>query len=95
MRRHLFRRCGNAPGSITPEDQAVIDAFRAHLAAIAALRTPEPWTPGQGQNIAVRVGPRIERAHPRPSDDHGTEAIAGRLAQDTEQTFSSGGCAAT
>ncbi|MFB7484466.1 hypothetical protein ACFUEM_35665 [Streptomyces anulatus] len=71
-----FRRCGNAPGTLTPEDQVALDTFRANLAAIAAVRDPEPWTPGQGQDIAVRVGPFIERAHPRPGDDHGTEAIA-------------------
>lgn len=76
MIRHLFRRCGNAPGDVTPEDQAVVDAFRARLAAIAALRSPEPWTPGNCQDIAVRVGPFIERAHTRPGDDHGPELIA-------------------
>ncbi|MGW3747211.1 hypothetical protein ACWD62_43665 [Streptomyces sp. NPDC005146] len=76
MIRHLFRRCGNAPGDVTPEDQAVVDAFRARLAAIAALRSPEPWTPGQCQDVAVRVGPFIERAHTRPGDDHGPDLIA-------------------
>nr|MDT0521319.1 hypothetical protein [Streptomyces sp. DSM 41633] len=68
-----FRRCGHAPGALTPEDQAAVTQFRAMLAAV---RTPEPWTPGHGQDVAVRVGPFIERAHTRPGDDHGTETIA-------------------
>ncbi|MGW6939983.1 hypothetical protein ACWGF3_13410 [Streptomyces xanthophaeus] len=68
-----FRRCGHAPGSHTPEDQAAVDQFRAMLAAV---RTPEPWTPGLGQDVAVRVGAFIERAHTRPGDDRGTETIA-------------------
>ncbi|MGW1520750.1 hypothetical protein [Streptomyces sp. NPDC002287] len=60
-----FRRYGHAPGALTPEDQAVVDQFRAMLAAV---RSPEPWTPGSGRDVAVRVGPFIERAHPRPGD---------------------------
>ncbi|GLW03834.1 hypothetical protein [Streptomyces lavendulae] len=68
-----FRRCGHAPGALALEDQAVVDEFRAMLAAV---RSPEPWTPGSGRDIAVRIGPFIERAHPRPGDDHGTETIA-------------------
>ncbi|MFJ8017426.1 hypothetical protein [Streptomyces sp. NPDC096339] len=68
-----FRRCGHAPGALTREDQAVVDQFRAMLAAV---RSPEPWTPGHGQDVAVRIGPFIERAHTRPGDDHGTEMIA-------------------
>ncbi|MFJ5901669.1 hypothetical protein ACIQFZ_41435 [Streptomyces sp. NPDC093064] len=48
-----------APG--TSWGTATFDAFRATL---AALRNPEPWTPGHGQDVAVRVGPFIERAHP-------------------------------
>jgi hypothetical protein len=73
MKRRLFRRCGHAPGALSPEDQAVVDAFRAMLAAV---RDPEPWTPGRAQDVAVRVGPFIERAHPRPGDNHGTDQIA-------------------
>ncbi|WP_046500632.1 hypothetical protein [Streptomyces odonnellii] len=73
MKRPSFRRCGHAPGALSLEDQVVVDAFRAMLAAV---RDPEPWTPGSAQDIAVRVGPFIERAHPRPGDDHGTEMIA-------------------
>lgn len=68
-----FRRCGLAPGAISPEDQAVVDQFRAMLTAV---RNPEPWTPGLGLDVAVRVGPFVERAHPRPGDDHGAEMIA-------------------
>ncbi|MCZ4125760.1 hypothetical protein [Streptomyces sp. H39-S7] len=75
MIRRMFRRCGHAsaPGDVTPEDQAVVDQSRAML---AALRDPEPWTPGHCQDVAVRVGPFIERAHTRPGDDHGPDIIA-------------------
>ncbi|MGO4419437.1 hypothetical protein AB4Z54_11990, partial [Streptomyces sp. MCAF7] len=59
-----FRRCGRGPGPLTPEDQAVVDQFRAMLAAV---RDPEPWTPGHAQDITVRVGPFIERARPPPT----------------------------
>lgn len=65
-----FRRCGHVPGTLTPEDQAVVDQFRALLTAV---RNPHPWTPGHAQDIAVRIGPFIERAHPRPGDDHGPD----------------------
>lgn len=68
-----FRRCGHAPGALTPEDQAIVDQFRAMLAAV---RNPQPWTPGQAQDVAVRIGPFVERAHSRPGDDHGPEMIA-------------------
>ncbi|WP_438490744.1 hypothetical protein [Streptomyces sp. S186] len=70
MIRRMFRRYAPAPA---PEDQAVVDAIRA---LIAAVRDPELWTPGRAQDIAVRVGPFIERAHTRPGDDHGTDMIA-------------------
>ncbi|MFJ8229653.1 hypothetical protein ACIQ9E_06780 [Streptomyces sp. NPDC094448] len=73
MKRPLFRRCGTAPGALSPKDQAVLDEFRAMLAAV---RTPKPWTPGNGRDVAVRVGPFIERAHARPGDDHGPDLIA-------------------
>lgn len=56
-----YRPCGHAPGTISPEDQVVIDAFRSML---AALRTPEPWTPGTTHPTAVRVGTAVERARP-------------------------------
>ncbi|MFE9468785.1 hypothetical protein ACFYNW_35200 [Streptomyces virginiae] len=68
-----FRRCGHAPGALTPEDQAAVDQFRTMLTAV---RDPQPWTPGHSQDVAVRVGPFIERAHTRPGDNHGTETIA-------------------
>lgn len=71
--KRLFRRCGHAPGALSPEDQDAVDQFRALL---AALRDPQPWTPGQSQDLAVRVGPFVERAHPRPGDDHGPDIIA-------------------
>ncbi|MEU3342357.1 hypothetical protein [Streptomyces sp. NPDC006668] len=71
--KRLLRRSGHAPGAHTPEDQAAVDQFRALL---AALRDMETWTPGLYQDIAVRVGPFVERAHPRPGDDHGPDLIA-------------------
>jgi hypothetical protein len=71
--KRLFRRCGHGPGALSPEDQAAVDQFRALL---AALHDMEPWTPGLYQDIAVRVGPFVERAHPRPGDDHGADLIA-------------------
>ncbi|WP_372412037.1 hypothetical protein [Streptomyces luteireticuli] len=71
--KRLFRRPGRAPGILSPDDQATVDDFRAMLTAV---RDPQPWTPGCSQDIAVRVGPFVERAHPRPGDDHGTEMIA-------------------
>ncbi|MBB1252549.1 hypothetical protein H3146_04055 [Streptomyces sp. OF3] len=58
---------------LTPEDQTLVDAFRAML---AALRVPEPWAPGRAQDVAVRIGPFVERARPRPGDDHGPDVIA-------------------
>ncbi len=67
-----LRRCGHAPGAISPQDQAVVDQSRAMLTAV---RNPQPWTPGAAQDIAVRVGPFIERAHTRPGD-HGPDLIA-------------------
>ncbi|MEU2608893.1 hypothetical protein [Streptomyces albus] len=68
-----FRRPGNAPSSLSPEDQAAVDAFRAML---AALQPPEPWTPGSARDIALRIGPFVERAQTRPGDDHGPDMIA-------------------
>ncbi|WP_369384069.1 hypothetical protein [Streptomyces sp. cg36] len=87
MKRPLFRRCGNAPGALSPEDQAVVDQFRALL---TALHNPEPWTPGSARDIAVRVGPFIERAQTRPGDDHGPDLIAVTLVHpDTPHTGAS------
>ncbi|MFE7077260.1 hypothetical protein ACFU96_44965 [Streptomyces sp. NPDC057620] len=73
MKRPFFHRCGHAPRAISPEDQAVVDQC---LAMLAALRDPQPWTPGHTADIAVRVGPFVERAHARPGDDHGPDSIA-------------------
>ncbi|MEU7649914.1 hypothetical protein [Streptomyces huasconensis] len=72
MKRPSFRRCGTA-GALSPEDQAVVDQFRATL---TALRNSEPWRPGSARDIAVRVGAFIERAYTRPGDDHGPDMIA-------------------
>ncbi|MFJ7062880.1 hypothetical protein ACIQVA_35255 [Streptomyces microflavus] len=68
-----FRRCGHAPGTLSAQDQTVVDQFRATL---TALRNPQPWAPGRSQDIAVRIGPFVERAHTRPGDDHSPEMIA-------------------
>ncbi|MCY0930857.1 hypothetical protein OTB20_32635 [Streptomyces sp. H27-H1] len=73
MIRRMFSSCATTSNAVSPEDQAVVDRFRAMLAAV---RNPEPWTPDLARDVAVRVGPFIERAHPRPGDDHGTETIA-------------------
>ncbi|MFB7918075.1 hypothetical protein [Streptomyces sp. NPDC056061] len=73
MKRPFFRRCGHAPSALSLEDKAIVDQFRAML---TALRNPELWTPGSALDIAVRVGPFIERAHTRPGDDHGPDMIA-------------------
>ncbi|MGW1106170.1 hypothetical protein [Streptomyces sp. NPDC002540] len=72
MIRRMFRRSGHAPGAPTPEGQAVVNAFRAMLAAV---RNPEPRTPGRAQDVAVRGGPFIERAHTRSGDGHGPDLI--------------------
>lgn len=73
MKRPSFRRRRTAPGVLSPQDQAVIDQFRMTL---TAMRNPQPWTPGGAQDVAVRVGPFVERAHTRPGDDHGPDLIA-------------------
>ncbi|MCT6782243.1 hypothetical protein LXH09_37105 [Streptomyces sp. CS7] len=71
--RHYRRRCGHAPGPLAPDDQVVVDAFRSML---AALGTPEPWTPGTTRPVAVRIGAAVERARPRPGDTDGPDTIA-------------------
>ncbi|WFB88334.1 MULTISPECIES: hypothetical protein [Streptomyces] len=73
MKRPFFRRCGHALGALSLEDQAVVDQFHAML---TALRNPEPWAPASARDIALRVGPFVERAHTRPGDDHGPDLIA-------------------
>ncbi|MFE9221712.1 hypothetical protein ACFYN3_36010 [Streptomyces lavendulae] len=74
MTHRLFRRSATMPGiRLSSEDQVVVDAFRVML---AAPRTPERWTPGSAQDVAVRVGAHIERARIRPGDDLGPDVIA-------------------
>ncbi|MFJ2745868.1 hypothetical protein ACIO3O_40125 [Streptomyces sp. NPDC087440] len=73
MKRPTLCRCGHSPGTLSPEDQAAVDQFRAMLTAV---RNPQPWEPGSAQDVAVRVGPFVERAHVRPGDDRGPEVIA-------------------
>ncbi len=41
---------------------------------LTAVRDPQPWA--HALDAAVRVGPFIERAHPRPADDHDSGTIA-------------------
>ncbi|MFD4831444.1 hypothetical protein ACFWPV_16555 [Streptomyces uncialis] len=43
---------------------------------LTAVRDPQPWAPADALVAAVRVGPFIERAHPRPGDDHDSGTIA-------------------
>ncbi|GAA0898039.1 MULTISPECIES: hypothetical protein [Streptomyces violaceusniger group] len=38
--KRLFRRCATAPGALTPEDQAAVDAFRAMLATKKHVTVP-------------------------------------------------------
>ncbi|MEU9678705.1 hypothetical protein AB0D92_35075 [Streptomyces parvus] len=71
--RPYRRRCGHAPGTLAPGDRVVVDAFRSML---AALGTPEPWTPGTNRPVAVRIGAAVERARPRPGDTDGPDTIA-------------------
>ncbi|WP_406396877.1 hypothetical protein [Streptomyces uncialis] len=54
-------------------DQAAADKFRAMLTAVRDLR---PWAPAHALDATVCVGPFMERAHPRPGDDHDTGTIA-------------------
>ncbi|WP_406500818.1 hypothetical protein OG936_38220 (plasmid) [Streptomyces sp. NBC_00846] len=55
-RPSFFRRCGHAPGALTPEDQAVVDAFRAML---AALRTPVRGRRRRAPGRCRRRGERV------------------------------------
>lgn len=64
MKRRLFRRCGHAPGALSPEDKAAVDQFRALL---AALRDPQPWTPGHCQDVAVRSDRSSSASIPGPA----------------------------
>ncbi|MGW6857792.1 hypothetical protein [Streptomyces xanthophaeus] len=80
--KRLFHRCGT-PGALSPEDQAVVDEYRAML---AARKNPQPWTPDSGADIAVRIGPFVERAHPRPGDNHGPIIAVALVHPDTPHT---------
>ncbi|MFD3920197.1 hypothetical protein [Streptomyces sp. NPDC058595] len=73
MIRRMSRLVDHVADALIPKDRAAVDQLRATL---SALRSPEPWTPGRTQDIALRVGPFIERAHTRPGDDHGPDLIA-------------------
>lgn len=74
-----------------PPDEAFSSAAAATRPAPSASRTgrrrpvpraarrparPAALAPGQSQDLAVRVSPFVERAHPRPGDDHGPDIIA-------------------
>ncbi|MFJ3728513.1 hypothetical protein ACIPYQ_38925 [Streptomyces sp. NPDC090045] len=80
--KRLFHRCGTS-GALSSEDQAVVDEYRAML---AARKNPQPWTPGSGVDVAVRIGPFVERAHPRPGDDHGPVIAVALVHPDTPHT---------
>lgn len=66
-----WKRCGHGPGALSPADQTAVGEFRALL---AALKNPLPWT--GNEDVAVQIGPFIERGRPRPGDDHGPTALA-------------------
>ncbi|MFG2885710.1 hypothetical protein ACGFYV_26035 [Streptomyces sp. NPDC048297] len=89
MKRPSFRRRSHTPSPLSLEDQAVVDQHRATLAAV---RNPQPWTPGGSQDIAVRVGPFVERAHTRPGDDHGPDMIAVALVHPDTPHAGAYGC---
>ncbi|GAA5705685.1 hypothetical protein Save01_06538 [Streptomyces avermitilis] len=72
MKRRLCRRCGQAPGALSPEDQAAsISSVRCSPPCATGALDPRPL-PGPRRPR----GPFVERAHPRPSDDHGPDIIA-------------------
>lgn len=55
MIRRLRRRCGHAPGVISPEDQAVVDEFRAMLTALRpSPGRRAPATPGTSPYASAR-----------------------------------------
>ncbi|MFD4866876.1 hypothetical protein [Streptomyces sp. NPDC058412] len=80
--KRLFRRCGTS-GALSLEDQAVVDEYRAML---AARKNPQPWTPDSGVDVAVRIGPFVERAHPRPGDNRGPAIAVALVHPDTPHT---------
>ena len=53
MKRRLFRCCGYPPGPLAPEDQAVVDAFRAQL---DARRNPQREQGGRLGVLEFGVG---------------------------------------
>ncbi len=73
LRTPRWKRCGHGPGTLTAAEQAAADAFRTLL---PVLKNPRPWTSGSGEDVAVRIGPWIERGHPRPCDDRGPDTLA-------------------
>ncbi|MCX4581059.1 hypothetical protein OHB41_49805 [Streptomyces sp. NBC_01571] len=75
MIRRMLRRLDNTPATGAPAARAVTGDRTAPLAA----SNPQPWTPGCDQDVAIRVGPFIERAHPIPGDDVGPDTIAVKL----------------
>ncbi|WP_331743117.1 hypothetical protein OG239_43095 (plasmid) [Streptomyces sp. NBC_00868] len=70
-------------GILSAEDQAVVDEYRAML---AACKDPQPWTPGSSVDVAVRIGPFVERAHPRLGDDRGPVIAVALVHPDTPHT---------
>lgn len=72
---HRLRNRGSAPAesSELTTEEAQAQAYRE---LVTALQQPRPLEPRTSNDIAVRIGPFVERAHPRPGDDHGPTAIA-------------------
>ncbi|MFG2221279.1 hypothetical protein ACGFN1_42060 [Streptomyces sp. NPDC048685] len=64
------------PGGVCVERQGPRPANRTVPEEVVAQQHQDMFAPGGSQDIAVRVGPFVERAHTRPGDDHGPEMIA-------------------
>ncbi|MFJ2379137.1 hypothetical protein ACIOZL_41605 [Streptomyces sp. NPDC087769] len=64
------------PGGVCVKRQGPRPANRTVPEEVVAQQHQDMFAPGGSQDIAVRVGPFVERAHTRPGDDHGPEMIA-------------------
>ncbi|MER6958184.1 hypothetical protein [Streptomyces sp. NPDC000618] len=64
------KRCDHGPGELHPGDRAVVDAFKRML---SARRNPASCT--EGEDLAVQVPNRVERARPEPGQDLSADAV--------------------
>lgn len=69
------RRCGNGPGDLSPEDRAVVDAFRAYLANRKSPTPGEDVSPGESPPLSPAEGSPAD--HPRNAPP-ATDADKGR-----------------